>query len=271
MSNPCSRRNGWKKKIGAMLPSVISAEEEDAVAYRRPFSHQRQALADDLSVGQLAASALLRQRFAESQRNDDGQPGEGAAEHDRKSKARGCRERRAYQRSGHSGRHLDRPAPSVDPAILVLSSQRLQRVVDERRLGPVEQREGDAPDQVGAQQQPEGGREPEERDRRAEGGAGSDQRRLAPEAVGERRRRHLEDDDAEPEGDVDQRHLAEREAALLGQVDDPDRPPELEVEEEVEEVVLPDVRFDARAGLHGGSSERALTVRDGVWGLRGLA
>jgi hypothetical protein len=68
--------------------------------------------------------------------------------------------------------------------------------------------------------------------------------RLAPEAVCEGGAGHLEEDDAEPERDVDQRHLGERETPLLGEVDDPDGEPELEVEEEVEDVVLPDVAME---------------------------
>src|SRR5207244_13230359 len=81
------------------------------------------------------------------------------------------------------------------------------------------------------------------------------QGRARARAVGERSGRYLQEDDAQPERDVDQGDLRLTEPSLFLQVDDPDRPPELEVEEEVVEVVAADVGVHRL--LHGAAARRS--------------
>src|SRR5439155_394184 len=70
--------------------------------------------------------------------------------------------------------------------------------------------------------------------------------------------RDLQEDDAQPERDVDQGDLRLTESSLFLQVDDPDRPPELEVEEEVVEVVAADVGL--HRVLHGAAARAYQTL-----------
>src|SRR5207253_10432113 len=93
--------------------------------------------------------------------------------------------------------------------------------------------------------------------RNGEQQARCDQRRSPAEAIGDGYGRYFGEDHENEVGRIQQRDLRQGEATLLQQVDDPNRPPELEVHQEAVDVRLPDIAFegdlvaDAREQIHG--------------------
>src|SRR6266540_624723 len=217
--------------------------KQDRVTHRRLLLHDYGALANDVRIRGTYERRRRARRFPERQRGERRETGNAAAEDDREGQAGGIGQRRSDKRPRHSSHHVDRPGASVNVLVFLAPPHRIQAVVDKRGLRAVEQGEGDAPDKIRQQQQGERRCEAEKRDRDGEGRGRGDESGPATPAVRQRRGRDLEQYDAQPKRNVDQCYLRLGEPAFLLQVDDSNRPPELEVQEEIEEVISPNVRL----------------------------
>ena len=236
---------GLEEEDGGDAADADEAEVEDGVSHSGAAAHDIEAVGDHPTVAEAVFGSLLGCGLGEGEGDEHGQGGDAAADDDGEGEVSSGGHGGAQEgaRQGGDGEHA--PGAAVDAGVVVLPAQRFQGVVQERRLGSHQEREADAPYEVGDEDQLERGSEAEQGDGGAEGAGGGDERRLATPSVGDGGGGDLEGDDAQPEGHVYQGDLPQGEAALLRQVDDPYRPPKLEVQQELEEVELPDVSLHA--------------------------
>jgi hypothetical protein len=121
---------------------------------------------------------------------------------------------------------------------------RIAAVVEDGGIGARLQRQRQPPRGVGQQDHDVVLRYTEDEHRDGEHEAAQHERHAPSVAVRDRAGWHLCEDDKEEERRIEQRDLRQGKVALLSQVDDPDRPPQLELHEEAIEVRLPDVGLE---------------------------